>query len=474
MFTEWITAPMMSHRFDGEFYRPAYVENERKLAASAKCRRLGDLVDSKAPITNGIRGPSLADSEFRMLRLQDVDGLWIDSSQSLRVSEKQYIENRRAWCTPGDILLAIGGYIGVVGKVVDHVPQTMGQHSARIRLSKDADVDTDYLLAFFASTQGTMLCQRYVSGGVQAGINLEDVREIQIPLPDHGIQRAIGNKVRKAERLRALASQAINQSVMALEEALNWYDFYPVSENAWWTSASEVGSRLDCMFSSSEKLSTLRHLTKCNISCEKLANLLSVSAMVGWKGLTTEFYRNSGPYLIRPVNFDGRALRTTDIVCVDVDKYREQPQIHLQQGDIVMIKDGNGCGRTMVLPAMRNSACAGSTLARLRARSTVDPYFVETVLNHQVCQVQIESLITGMAQPHITQEWIAELILPRVDNEETIAHHAMQHHEFTYELKDLLASAIHDVEALFDQGSAPTHLIHDDADITRWLQANPA
>jgi type I restriction enzyme S subunit len=211
MYTAWVTSSAIASRLNPEFYRPEYTENECRLQKLADCRPLGELCDAKSPITNGIRGPDLAQTDFRMLRLQDVDELWMDSSKSLRVSERQYKANRRAECRKGDVLLAIGGYIGVVGKVVDDAPQTMGQHSARLRFDA-SKVDLDFMLVYLSSRSGKMLCQRYVTGGVQQGINLEDVRDIRVPVVDMAVQRAIGAKVREAERMYYQAKQLLDEA----------------------------------------------------------------------------------------------------------------------------------------------------------------------------------------------------------------------------------------------------------------------
>ena len=216
----WVKTSQLESRVDAEFYRPEYIDNESKLTAVAPCVSLDELREASSTITNGIRGPELKDSDYRMLRLQDVDGLWLDSSKSLRVSESQYLANRRAWCIPGDVLMAIGGYIGVVGEVIDNEPQTMGQHSARIRFDR-SKVDPEYMLAFLASPVGTLLCQRYVSGGVQAGINLEDVRQIRVPVLDRDAQELVGDRVRAAEDFRRRSRMLLKEALASIGQVID-------------------------------------------------------------------------------------------------------------------------------------------------------------------------------------------------------------------------------------------------------------
>lgn len=72
--------------------------------------------------------------------------------------------------------------------------------------------DKYYIWAFIRSTPGTLQFAREVTGSVQAGINLEDLREVLIPEPHRNVQIYIGDKVRHAERLRE-RSRELEQKV---------------------------------------------------------------------------------------------------------------------------------------------------------------------------------------------------------------------------------------------------------------------
>jgi type I restriction enzyme S subunit len=187
-----------------------------------------------------------------------------------------------------------------------------------------------------------------------------------------------------------------------------------------------------------------------------------ISAMIGWKGLNTAHYTNVGPYLIRGVDFENGILNFSNIVCVDRSKYEEQPQIHLRAKDIIMTKDGT-IGKAIVVPELYNEACAGSTVVRIRPDERINSYYLEFVLNHHVCQVQIKSFATGLAQPHITQECIAEIEIPRILREQEIADKIEQHHLLLYSACDstrlhLIDKAKSDVEDLID-GSLNTEAL---------------
>ena len=55
-------------------------------------------------------------------------------------------------------------------------PAVIGQHSAVLPIGTHSKVDAGFLVAFLSSNAGAIQLQRYVSGTVQVGINLEDLR----------------------------------------------------------------------------------------------------------------------------------------------------------------------------------------------------------------------------------------------------------------------------------------------------------
>jgi type I restriction enzyme S subunit len=81
----------------------------------------------------------------------------------------------------------------------------INQHIARFRPVRKSAIDPYYLLTYLISATGVRQIRRYVSGSVQTGINLEDLRELLIPMPNGSAQSYVGDKVRQAEQLREQA-----------------------------------------------------------------------------------------------------------------------------------------------------------------------------------------------------------------------------------------------------------------------------
>lgn len=209
MYTVKIKPDILEHRLDCGFYNPVGLSATEKLHSTVEVKKLSELVDQKRKITNGVRGPEWASSAYKLIRLQDCNDWIVNSDDAASISKNQFEENRRCKLRVNDIVVAIGGYIGNAAVVVNQCEAVIGQHSAVLPEPEQVSADSRFLVAYLNSKFAEAIFSRYVSGTVQAGINLEDLRDLPAPSPNSTAQKYIGDKVRQAERLRAWAKASI-------------------------------------------------------------------------------------------------------------------------------------------------------------------------------------------------------------------------------------------------------------------------
>jgi type I restriction enzyme S subunit len=468
----------MDLRLDAEYYIPEHLLMVEKLISTGCCVRLRDLE------VNGSYG-ILPDSDeygagtLPLLRGQDLQGsslinIPIDAP---RVPDSYY-KNARARINPGEILLLIKGATIGAPQSVSIVPE-MSELKAIVngsiyKFGVKSPNDPYYICAFMGSDIG---CQQKIRAIANTGIfynDQEEIRKFYIPLPNAEIQKAIGNKLRKAERLRELALVAKQQIDEVLNRELVWEDAEKkIPKLCLWINSFELDNRLDGKYNSPQRFWVLKHLKSNNIRYKRAGEVFDISAMIGWKGLTTEHYVEDGPYMVRGVDIDNGVLSTRNMVKVDIDKYHEQPQIHLKYGDLVLTKDGT-IGKAAAVPKIDAKICAGSTVARLRIKSDLPPYYLESIINHRIIQIQIESFATGLAQPHITQEWIVELLIPIIDSFQEIDDLTKKHHFYMTEIKKYTSEVKTDIGTLIDGKINTGELFDASREIELWLVANPS
>jgi Restriction endonuclease S subunits len=65
-----------------------------------------------------------------------------------------------------------------------------------------------------------------------------------------------------------------------------------------------------------------------------------VKARVGWHGLKSDDFTDEGPYLVTGSDFKGPEITWNDCYHCDLERYEQDPYIQLQNGDLLVTKDG--------------------------------------------------------------------------------------------------------------------------------------
>lgn len=210
--TQRISPQTLGERLDCNYYDALSVYVEASLSNQHRMIPLQDAIYTNRTITNGVRGPDLTESRFRLVRLQDCYDWSVHYDACLTISPAQFQDNQRCRLMVGDVVVAIGGYIGNAAAVTSECPAVIGQHSAVLPIDADGPIQPLYLTAYLNSPIATAQFKRYVSGTVQAGINLEDLRSIRVPVPPRDLQLAVVTAtsafIRGSKAARALTTAA--------------------------------------------------------------------------------------------------------------------------------------------------------------------------------------------------------------------------------------------------------------------------
>lgn len=315
-----------------------------------------------------------------------------------------------------------------------------------------------------------MLCQRYVSGGVQAGINLEDVREIQVPLPDHDVQRAIGNKVRKAERLRAHATASRKEADLLLGTVLNMPSLPNVDSRTNFVEGNNVKHRLDAKFYKHDFIAARK-------AAEEAARGRCIGDVVDSvsNGAELRRYVSDGrPYLcVGSVNHGMIDVGANPKIAMDVPV----PQRALgAPGDVLVVRSGNTVAQAVDLLA---DECApapaiSSHFIVLRLQDTAISGYLAAYLNSELGVTLQLQIAYGAVQPQIGQDDLLEIPLPQLgeDVEARIASLNSHWRRFTAESRTQVLAAEEAIERLV-RGESLERALVEDEEIARWLEANP-
>jgi type I restriction enzyme S subunit len=118
---------------------------------------------------------------------------------------------KRSRLKSGDLLLSIRGHVGrmaIVPPTLDGANIT--QDTARLATAEG--IEPRYLMGCLGSRSMQRKMDGLTRGAAVQGINLGDVKELPIPVPDVAMQQRFATLAKRIERLRAVQREALRQA----------------------------------------------------------------------------------------------------------------------------------------------------------------------------------------------------------------------------------------------------------------------
>ena len=151
-----------------------------------------------------------------------------------------------------------------------------------------------------------------------------------------------------------------------------------------------------------------------------LGDYLYIKGRIGWKGLKKEEYLSESEYRI----INGESLTVTGIDWnkagyISEERYIESPEIMLQEGDILISKDGTigkiGYVNKLDKPT---SVASGIFVVRNLKPEEVSTVFIYCLLNSDYFKSFIASRTEGSVIPHLYQKDFVTLEIPILSQEQ--------------------------------------------------------
>lgn len=115
---------------------------------------------------------------------------------------------------------------------------------------------------------------------------------------------------------------------------------------------------------------------------KRVKYLASLKGRIGWQGLTSDEYIEEGPYLITGIDFQNGGIDWNNCVHISEERWAEAPEIHIQNGDLLITKDGT-VGKVAIVSGLEGKASLNSGVLLIRTNPDFDKRFLFWVLQSE-------------------------------------------------------------------------------------------
>lgn len=185
-------------------------------------------------------------------------------------------------------------------------------------------------------------------------------------------------------------------------------------------------------------------------SIDFLSKIIWLRARLGWKGLKAEEYVEKGFPFLSAFNIVNNKLKWEGLNFINKERYDESPEIKLSIGDVLIVKDGAGIGKTARIDQLpEGEATVNSSLGVITPSEKLDYKYLHYFLLSNSFQNIIGFIKNGMGVPHLTQENMKSVLIttPPLSEQQAIASYL---DEKTSQIDSLIALKLEKITELKD------------------------
>lgn len=247
------------------------------------------------------------------------------------------------------------------------------EHAIVVTPKKETDIK------FMSYVLYDMNLNQYSESSAQPGLSVKKLLELEYPIPQ--------NKEEQTAIAEALSD--IDSLISSLQKLIEK------------KKAIKQGAM-------QELLTGKKRLSGFNEEWEELnfAESAKLKARIGWQGLTTSEYLQSGfAYLITGTDFHSGKIKWDTCHFVDEKRYKQDLNIQIKKHDILLTKDGT-IGKVAYISDIQKPTTLNSGVFVIRPakENSFDPNFVYHVLNSFIFDNFLAKLSAGSTINHLYQK----------------------------------------------------------------------
>jgi type I restriction enzyme S subunit len=324
---------------------------------------------------------------------------------------KEGVKNSRM-VHPGDFLLTNSMSFGK-----PYIVQTSGCiHDGWLVFSNRMDnVDRDYFFYLLGSKTVYLEFVRRAAGVTVKNLNINLVKEVQVPLPPLEEQKRIAEILDQAEELRRKRREAIAQlDTLTQSIFIEMFGDPVVNPKGW-------------------------NVKMCKNICSRIT--------VGIVVQPASYYQEYGVPALRSQNIKPNSISTNNFVFFsESDNETKLAKTRVREGDIVLVRTGQP-GTAAVIPKELDGVNAIDLLITTPCKDVVDSVYLCSFFNSSWGKKLVSSSQVGQVQKHLNVSILnnAQIILPPLSLQKEFT----QRVEAVEELKKSHRASLSELDALF-------------------------
>ncbi|MEW8552661.1 MAG: hypothetical protein AB2605_02615 [Candidatus Thiodiazotropha sp.] len=472
----WIVPSQLEYRLDGRYNSAAAIaarqkikdfglhEKLKRLAKKISCGPFGSTLTSKEHDYNG---------QIILIQPTDISEGVFAQKPGWRINHNILRDKNLPLYPEGTLLFARVGIYPHSGVLPKRIGDATISSSMIAAVINNSVADEYFLHAFFQSGLGQTLLYSIQKVTAQPTISTEELSDLSIPMPDLGVQRAIGNKVRKAERLRELANNQWRSASALLSKRLGTQ---LVGDDEFNEFSPKVVSTQDyhcyslsppVVFASISNELGAQYFHPRRINAQQIATRTGTWQTLGTLATRIKKKR-SGTCFIGLDSID------SETGFIDEDSLNEATVTgpSFENEDILFSRLRPYLNKVAIW--MGGSGVGSGELLVYRVNSEIDPYYLFFLLKSPIGLYQVIDVTAGSTHPRVDESVVDAIRIPRFeDGEAAIADCVRNAFDFWREAHQLVPEAKADVGSLIQGSLDVDGLLRDGASIESWLTKNP-
>lgn len=272
-------------------------------------------------------------------------------------------------------------------------------------------MNLNYLFYQLKSAKDEMLLSS--RGGTQPNISQAIIRQMRVAVPSYKEQQYIANylddRCSKIDTIIAEAKSSIEE-YKELKQAVIY---------------EAVTKGLDKNVEMKDSGIEWEKKVASGWSYARIKYNYYLKGRIGWQGLKSDEFIDEGPYLVTGTDFQDGKVNWEKCYHITEERYNEAPEIHIQNGDLLITKDGT-IGKTAFIDDAPEKASLNSHLLIMRPlNKQYNNRFLYWLINSAVFEKYYLATQTGTIMASLSQEKISNFsfYMPDFETQQLIVNY---------------------------------------------------